>query len=386
MSTGIRQRHGRACDGEGRCKCPWEASVYSKRDGKKIRKQFPTRAAAVAWRDDARSAVRKRVLRPATRITVAEAAQAWLEGAEAGIIRPRSGGQYKPSAIRAYEAAWRLRLEPELGHLRLSEVTRNDVQDLVDELVAQELNASTIGTTMNLLRNVFRRAVSRNEVAINPTAELEMPAVRGGRDRIAAPDEAARLLNALPQGDRALWAIAMYGGLRRGELMALRIEDVDLARGLIHVRRGWDAAEGVEITTKSGKERRVPIAAALRDHLDEHLLGLAWREQPDGLVFGSAARVPFSPTPLSKRAASAWRKAGLERITLHECRHTFASLMIAAGVNAKALSEFCGHANISITLDRYGHLFPGAEDEAAGLLDAYLDRANTTARLAALQT
>jgi integrase len=62
----------------------------------------------------------------------------------------------------------------------------------------------------------------------------------------------------------------------------------------------------------------------------------------------------------------------LNRITLHECRHTFASLMIAAGVNAKALSTFMGHANISITLDRYGHLMPGSEAEAADLLDVYL--------------
>lgn len=79
-------------------------------------------------------------------------------------------------------------------------------------------------------------------------------------------------------------------------------------------------------------------------------------------------------------------EAGLDRITLHECRHTFASLMIAAGVNAKALSTFMGHANISITLDRYGHLIPGTEAEAAELLDAYLaaqrERANTQARIA----
>lgn len=67
--------------------------------------------------------------------------------------------------------------------------------------------------------------------------------------------------------------------------------------------------------------------------------------------------------------------AELRRITLHECRHTFASYMIAAGVNAKALSTFMGHASIAITLDRYGHLFPRAESEAAGLLDAYLTRA-----------
>ena len=75
----------------------------------------------------------------------------------------------------------------------------------------------------------------------------------------------------------------------------------------------------------------------------------------------------------------------MEPVTLHECRHTYASLMIAAGVNFKALSEFMGHAEISITLDRYGHLMPGARDEAAELLDNYLaDARNEKARKAAL--
>ncbi len=71
-------------------------------------------------------------------------------------------------------------------------------------------------------------------------------------------------------------------------------------------------------------------------------------------------------------------------IGLYECRHRFASLMIAAGVNAKALSTCMGHANIATTLDRYGHLMPGNEDEAAQLLDAYLVRADTAARVAQL--
>ena len=118
----------------------------------------------------------------------------------------------------------------------------------------------------------------------------------------------------------------------------------------------------------------MPIAAALRDYLDEHLLGVGWRDRPDGLVFGSAPRVPFTGTPTAQRASKAWTKARLEQITLHECRHTFASLMIAAGVNAKALSTYMGHANISITLDRYGHLMPGNEEEAASMLDAYMAR------------
>jgi integrase len=90
------------------------------------------------------------------------------------------------------------------------------------------------------------------------------------------------------------------------------------------------------------------------------------------LIFGKTATVPFTPNMLQRRADQAWAEAGLERITPHSCRHTFASLMIAAGVNAKALSTFMGHAKIGITLDRYGHLMPGSEAEAAGLLDAYL--------------
>jgi integrase len=83
-----------------------------------------------------------------------------------------------------------------------------------------------------------------------------------------------------------------------------------------------------------------------------------------------------------ERADEAWKEEGPTRITLHEARHTFASPMIAAGVNAKALSTYMGHASVAFTLDRYGHLMPGNEEQAAVLLDAYLERANTQARAA----
>jgi integrase len=158
--------------------------------------------------------------------------------------------------------------------------------------------------------------------------------------------------------------------------MALRWSDVDLLGGVLEVARAWDPKERSFIAPKSeAGRRRVPIAAALRAFLAP--LSLA-APDPQGLVFGTGG-VPFSASSNAERALRAWRAAGLEPIGLHDCRHTFASLMIAAGVNAKALSTFMGHANISITLDRYGHLMPGAEDEAAGLLDAYLHSARLTA-------
>ena len=90
------------------------------------------------------------------------------------------------------------------------------------------------------LRAIYRRAVSRGDVTINPTTGLELPAVRGRRERIASPREAEQLLAALDEADRALWAVALYAGLRRGELMALRWEDIELAKGLIRVERAWD--------------------------------------------------------------------------------------------------------------------------------------------------
>jgi integrase len=145
--------------------------------------------------------------------------------------------------------------------------------------------------------------------------------------------------------------------------------DVDLAAGVIHVRRTWDRVAG-ELPPKSeAGVRKVPIPSALRDQLTGCV-----SEGADAFAFGRADGRPFEPSSVTDRAKRAWKKTELRPITLHECRHTFASLMIAAGVNAKALQTFMGHASITVTLDLYGHLFPGSEDEAAVLFDAYLER------------
>jgi integrase len=256
---------------------------------------------------------------------------------------------------------------PSLGRAKFTAIRRVDLQDLVDRLHAQGENPTSVQGALLPLRAMYRRALARGEVSINPTIGLEMPAIRSRRDRIASPGEAARLLDALPESDRPSWAMAFYGGLRRGELMALRWEDIDLDAKVIRVRRGWDVYEG-EITPKSATGvRTVPIPGVLQGHLETQ-----WVRGGTGrYVFGNGDR-PFAPRSLEKRARRAWTAAGATRITLHECRHTYASFPIAAGVNAKALSTYMGHANIAITLDRYGHLMPGNEAEAVGLLDAFL--------------
>jgi len=313
------------------------------------------------------------MMRAPSPLMLREAWTDWLDGARSGAITNRSGDAYKPSAIRSYESDMRLRVLPAFGGRRLSEIRRIDLQECADRLHGEGLSASSVQCTFLPLRALYRRALVRGEVAINPTTGLELPAVRSGRDRFASPGEAAGLLGVLKH-DHALWATAMYAGLRRGELMALRANRIDLDGGVLRVEYGWDAKEG-EIETKGRNDRRVPIASVLREPLAAHLLASGRRG--DELVFGQEERVPFNPKDVTDAADTAWADAKLKRITLHECRHTFASLMIAAGVNAKALSTYMGHANISITLDRYGHLMPGNEEEAAGMLDAYLSRANT---------
>jgi integrase len=118
--------------------------------------------------------------------------------------------------------------------------------------------------------------------------------------------------------------------------------------------------------------RTVPIPKVLRAHLLRHQLLTGRRT---GLVFGRTPTAAFPTGGIWKRSRAAWASAGLRPIGLHEARHTFASLMIAAGVNAKALTVYMGHASVKTTYDRYGHMMPGNENEAAGLLDDYLDRA-----------
>src|SRR5215217_7467809 len=100
-----------------------------------------------------------------------------------------------------------------LGSERVAKITRQQLQDLADELYGEGLDPSTIRNTLMPLRALYRRLLQRGEIALNPTASLALPAVRGRRDRIVSPEEAARLLQALPEAQKPLWATALYAGL-----------------------------------------------------------------------------------------------------------------------------------------------------------------------------
>ena len=358
-TPGIRARHTKPCGSRrgGRCNCnpTYQAWVFDARTGDRLWKTFPSHAAAKSWRRDAAVALSRGEIQARQTKRIRDAADELIDGMVSGAIINRSRDPYKPSAIRSYREAIEGYLKPTLGDYRLADVRHRDIQDLVMRLHAEGKSASTIRNAIMPLRVIFRHAVRYGEIAVNPCANLELPAVRGRRETIPTAAEGQALLDNLSDEDRPVWAVALYAGLRSGEIRGLQWDDVDLEKNVIRVRRSIDRGQVVPPKSAAG-HRTVPIPEALRPHLLEQRL----RNGRSRYVFGSGEK------PLAKP-----RKVG-KSFGLHECRHAYASFMIAAGVNAKTLTTYLGHASIKTTFDRYGHLFPGNEAEAAELLDAYL--------------
>ena len=288
MATGIRVRHSRHCSSRdgGRCTCKptYQAQAYDTRTGRQVWRTFPTLSAAKLWRQDAQVALRRGTMRPPTAKTIAEAAEVLIKGAHDGTILDRAGKPYKPSTARGYEQLLHAYVVPALGGWKLSQLQRRDVQDFVDGLRSQGLSPSTIANILDPLRVIFRRAIRRDEVALDPTENLDLPAIRGRRDRIEPPEVAHELLAALPDTEKAFWAVALFCGLRRGELRGLQWTNVDFDNGVIRVERSWDPVKGpVDVKTGAGR-RAVPMAFVVRRELMAH----KQRTQRDGpdLVFG----------------------------------------------------------------------------------------------------
>lgn len=220
QQTGIRKRHTRKCriserrtsaretgtgvcgasSGEDcacacACQPAWEAFVYSRREHKKVRKTFPTQAAAKSWHHDTSTQAEQGTLQSPLRLTLDQAAEAWTAGAKDGSIRNRSRRVYKPSTVRGYEQALALYVLADLGGHQLADIGRRDVKALAGRLQARGLDPSTIRNAIAPLRAIYRH--HDDDLPVNPTVGVPLPAVEGRRDRIADPSEAQALLDAL---------------------------------------------------------------------------------------------------------------------------------------------------------------------------------------------
>jgi integrase len=378
-AEGIQVRHSKACEENGgRCKCKpsYRAAVYDRRTKKYTYGPGWQRdkAAVVKWRTQALREIDAHTLAgiaaPGNSPLLSDAWHDWIAGAESGSISNNTGRQYKSSTLESYKSAWSKHLEDEFGERRLATITRFDLQRWANEKAAAGMPRSTLNNILDPLRVLYRRAFRHGEVATNPTADLDLPAKAEDEIRIVSREEAQTLIAALPLEDRSLWAAAFYTGLRRSELRALRCADVDFEAKALTITRAWTQQE---LTPKSqAGVRRIPLTDNLADELRSHLKRT--KRSGDDLVFGRTASDPFVASTIRARALKAWGEADppLDPIGLHQCRHTYASFLIAAGANAKALSVVMGHASIEISFNRYGHLMPGAEEEVGKRLHDYL--------------
>lgn len=396
MAEGIRKRHSKGCSARkgGRCNCKagWEASVYLASEDRRITKSFSRETEAKSWRLDAKRAAEQgapRTTRHDAR-TLADGLRQFIAGMDSGAVRPKGRERYKPNTTRSYERALRVHIEPsDIASIKVAELCRRDLQDFADGLLATGLSPRTVSNALNPIQAFYRREIDRDELVFNPSTRIDLPNGDSRRPRrVASPVEAAALLAALDVEDRPVWATAFYAGLRRGELQALRVRDINLEENLIAVERGWDQVEGaIEPKSRAGR-RTVPLLAILRDHLAAHL-SRSGRSGED-LAFGRKPEQAFYAATVDGRAKRAWKAANererkiaatdgrnpgvLKPISLHLCRHTFASLLIDSGANPKAIQEFMGHSKIQTTFDVYGHLLPGSHDEVRRRMDAYLQK------------
>ncbi len=265
--------------------------------------------------------------------------------------------------------SWRYRLLPEFGPRIAEEITEIDWQRWIDELARAGLSRSTIAKHVSVASGIYAwaSAPSRRLVPRNPLRLVELPPNdEKPRLRVALAPEAAALLAALEPEDRLPYAIAFYAGLRRSEIYRLEWDDVldgdEIATRLL-VRRS---------KSEAGTQRRPPIADNLRTVLADGV-------GAPGPPAHRQGRRPLGHVGQDRRARrSRWDAAGLNRITLHECRHTYASLLMAAGYTIKELMEFMGHADLQM-VNRYVKLLPQpGEDDAAQRLNDYLRRSESS--------
>lgn len=291
----------------------------------------------------------------------------------------------RPSTYRRYQELIRLHVIPNVGSRPLVRLSPQHLVALYSTKLQSGLSARTVGHIHRVLHRALADALRWGIVARNVCDAVRPPRPAPFEARTLSIDETAVLLSVAREDPlEALYVLAATGGLRQGELLALRWEDLDLDAGVMHVQRSIRRQTGqgfVEDEPKTASGRRnVALGAftvdALRRHRARQLevrLGAPKWEDRD-LVFPDGKGDPMDGTTLLKaRWYPLLDRAGLSRIRFHDLRHTAASLMLAQGVHPKVVQERLGHSRIGVTMDTYSHVAPHLQREAAASLDDLIE-------------
>ena len=307
------------------------------------------------------------------KMTVGEYLDRWLNDSDRGSVRT--------STYERHEQIVRLHLKPALGRLKLSKLTPAHMQGLYRDKLDSGLSSATVQKIHAVLHKALAQALKWNMIPRNAADAVKAPRPAPEEMHPLSTDESRKLIEAV-RGDKleALYILAVHTGMRQGELLALKREDVNLNEGVIHVRHtlvrnGGRIALGEPKTKGSRRPVHLTGAAveALRNHLEKQLedierLGDLYRDH--GLVFTSEVGTLINPTNLRRRSfARLLERAGLPQIRFHDLRHTCATLLLARNVHPKYVQELLGHATVAITLDIYSHMIPGMGNHTARAME-----------------
>ncbi len=312
-------------------------------------------------------------------LTVGEYLDRWLAECVQGTVRE--------STFERYGYAIRPHIKPSLGRVMLKSLTPAHVRGFYREKLDVGLASATVHKMHVVLHKALDQAVADSLIPRNPTDPVTVPRINREEINPLTAEEANRLIEAAcSAGDRleALYVLAVHAGLRQGELLALKWDDLDLEAGMLRVRRTLTNADGKYSMSepKTKKSRRTVrltsgAIAALRGHLERQVgemerMGSLY--QPGGLVFANKVGGIINPSNLRNRSFKrVLKRAGLpEKTRFHDLRHTCATLLLSRNVNPKIVSEMLGHANIAITLDTYSHVLPDMQEGAARALEEAL--------------
>lgn len=369
-------------------KKPWIAHI-SWHEGdrrRQLKKSYATKKEAQSALAESIDAHRRQEFVAPTVIRLSDFFETWIDTLE-------TQGR-KVSTIEGYRKTMRRYVLPTLGSYRLQDLRPTDLDDLYAVLLksggvdGRPLSMTTVHHVHTQLGKLLHDAERKGLVMRNVARLADAPSLAAARDRapdmnVWTPDELRRFLE-FAEDYRAgpMLHLAAFTGMRRGEVVALRWDAVDLARSTIKVRAAATFLNGEETidVPKTKRSRRTidldqRTASVLKQHRAaqrEELFKVGITAPADDRVFTNEIGDPIRPASVGQAFRRLVESAGLPRIRLHDLRHTHASHLLAAGVNAKVVSERLGHSSVSFTLDTYGHVMPGQQGEAAEAVAALL--------------
>jgi integrase len=282
-----------------------------------------------------------------------------------------------------YETAIRLHFNPVIGRIPLGKLNPQHLQAMMQNRLQAGLSPRTVANLLTILRGALKQAVKWGLLARNVAQLVNPPRYERYEINPLTPEDAQTFLATI-KGDRfeALYLTALGLGLRKGEVSALRWDDIDFPAQTVRINKTLQRVNSklqlTELKTKrSRRALHLPkiVAESLQGHrkrqLEARMLaGDRWQET--GLVFTTALGTPLDPAFVLRQFQQKLTEAGLPKQRFHDLRHACASLLLAQGEDLRTIMEVLGHSNIATTADIYTHILPAVKRQAAEKMDAIL--------------